>query len=255
MIAPWQYIFSTLFYFTNWLKALHLQPDSLFLDHTWSLSIEEQYYILWPIVLTLFLHMKISKKNLFLIPFFLGLASALARGIYWNTTQDWFRVYMGTDLHADGLLLGSSFGLLTMYRLVPKYTKHKLTISLTTVIAVLLFFWLLIEKELTQSFIPLYGNLGISLGTIIIISRLVHYPSPILIKIFSFSPLVKTGIISYGLYLWHAPMGEVIDQANLNLEPSLIMVCKVIATFLAAGISYFLVEKPFLRLKDRLFSK
>jgi len=255
MIAPWPYIISTLFYFTNWVKALHLQPDSLFLDHTWSLSIEEQYYILWPIALTFLLKMKIHKRNLFLLPLLLGLASAIARGIYWIATEDWFRVYMGTDLHADGLLIGSSFGLMTMYSFYPNFSKHKLIISLTTVITFLFIFWLLIEKELTSSFIPLYGNLGISLGTIIIISRLIHFPSPFLIKIFSFSPLVKIGMISYGLYLWHAPVGVVIDQVNFNLEPFLISMCKIIATFLAAGLSYFLVEKPFLKLKDRFISK
>ena len=45
-VAKGPYIYSTLFYFTNWIKAFHLQPDSVYLDHTWSLSIEEQFYFL-----------------------------------------------------------------------------------------------------------------------------------------------------------------------------------------------------------------
>lgn len=251
LVASREYIISTLFYFTNWVKALHLQPDSLYLDHTWSLSIEEQYYVLWPVTLIALLRTKLSNKTIALIPLFLGLASALARGIFWNSTQDWFRVYMGTDLHADGLLIGSAFGLMTVYGLLPDLSKHKPVVSLITLITFLLAAWLLIEKQVTQSFIPLFGNLGVSLITLVIISRLVNYPSPTVIKIFSFPPLVKIGMISYGLYLWHAPVGAIIDNANFDLDPFLLMVGKVLVTVLAACVSYWVVEKPFLRLKDR----
>ena len=104
--VPNGYIFSTLFYSTNWIKALHVLPDSIYLDHTWSLSIEEQFYLLWPAALMLMLRMKVQPRRMALITAGLGLISAIWRAVYWNATQDWFRVYMGTDMHADGLLLG-----------------------------------------------------------------------------------------------------------------------------------------------------
>ncbi len=250
-LAPRSYIVSTLFYFTNWMKAFHLQPDSLYLDHAWSLSVEEQYYLIWPVVLFTMLRIKIPKKFIVIITLTLGLSSALARVLVWNSTNDWFRVYMGTDLHADGLLLGSAFGLVTAFRFLPNYVKLKRVLALITLITLLLAAWLLIEKQLTQEFIPLYGNLGVSIGTIIIISRLVNYPSPIIAKIFSFGPLVKIGVISYGLYLWHAPVAVLIDQAGLPWSPILLTATKVAAAFVAAGLSYWLVEKPILRLKQR----
>lgn len=253
-VAPKEYLFSTLFYFTNWVKALHLQPDSLYLDHAWSLSIEEQFYIVWPITLFVLLRKQFLKKYLFLVPLLLGLFSALARILYWNATQDWFRVYMGTDLHADGLLIGSAFGIMTFYGFLPDFSRHKLVVELVTLLTALLLVFLLIEKQLTQSFVPLYGNFGVSIGTIVIISRLVNYPSTLAVKIFSFAPLVKIGVISYGLYLWHAPIGVIVDRANFALEPSKLVVVKVLITFLTAGLSYWLVEKPFLKLKNRFIS-
>jgi len=159
---------------------------------------------------------------------------------------------MGTDLHADGLLLGSSFGIMTVYQFLPNFSKHRSIVSLITLITCFLTIWLLIEKQLTQSFIPLYGNLGVALGTIVIISRLVSDPDPLLTKIFSFAPLEKIGKISYGLYLWHAPIGVIIGKSNFTTNPFLLNGSKILLTFLAVGLSYWLVEKPFLRLKSKL---
>ena len=250
-IAPRAYLVSTLFYFTNWIKAFHLQPESLYLDHTWSLSIEEQYYMLWPVLLLTMLRLKIPKKILVLIPLFLGLLSAASRAAVWSATQDWYRVYMSTDLHADGLLLGSAFGLMTTFGFLPDFKKHQRIVGLISLITFLFAAWLLIEKQLTPEAIPLFGNLGVSLGTLVVISRVVHSPSPLVIKVLGFQPLVKIGVISYGLYLWHAPIGVMIEQAELPLEPIWVAIIKVLATFIVAGLSYFLVEKPLLKLKSR----
>jgi peptidoglycan/LPS O-acetylase OafA/YrhL len=251
-VAPRPYVFSTLFYFTNWIKALHFQPDSLYLDHTWSLSIEEQYYLLWPLILMALLKTKISTKLIIFIPLVMGLASALARIVVWNSIHDWFRVYMGTDLHVDGLLLGSAFGMMTFFGFLPDFSKMKRILSLITLITLLLTFWLLIATSLTLSFIPIFGNIGVSIGTIIIICRLINDPSRIVSKIFSFPPLVKIGVISYGLYLWHAPVGAIFDKANFPWPPLYTIGAKIFVTFLAAGASYFLIEKPILRLKNNL---
>ncbi|MAT45663.1 MAG: acyltransferase [Anaerolineaceae bacterium] len=248
---PQQYFISTLFYFTNWVKALHLQPDSLFVDHTWSLSVEEQYYFLWPFVLLILLKIKLPKKLIISIPLFFGLASALMRFIVWTTTNDWFRVYMGTDLRADGLLLGSAFGLMTVYGYLPDYSKHKLFFSLVTFITVLFGVWLLFESVLTASSVPTFGILAVSLGTIILISSLVNNQSLILTKIFSFPPLVKIGVISYGLYLWHAPIGVIIDQSTMGWSPTVMTFIKLILTFIAASSSYYFLEKPILKLKNK----
>lgn len=252
-LIPSAYILSSLFYYTNWIKAFHLQPDNI-LDHVWSLSVEEQYYLLWPVFLLILLKINIPLKVKILIPFILGLSSAIARIVVWNTTQDWFRVYMGTDLHSDGLLLGSGFGLLTFYGLLPNFSKIKRILLLITSLTIILALWLLIEQQLTQAFIPLFGNLGVSIGTLVVISRLVNYPSRVIQSVFQFPPLVKIGVISYGVYLWHSPIGFLVDKAELAWEPMWIVIVKFFLTFLVAGISYFLIEKPILSLKTKLVS-
>jgi len=249
--VPRAYIISTLFYFTNWIKALHLQPESLYLDHTWSLSIEEQFYLIWPVLLMILLRSKLPRKVLFVFPASLGLISAFSRVCIWNSTQDWFRVYMGTDLHADGLLLGSALGLQTAYTDPSYFNKHKMVNTLITVLSFTLLAWLLIEKQMDRSFIPIAGNLLVSLITLVILYRLVLAPSQLIIKILSFPLLVKIGVISYGLYLWHSPISAWIDLGKSSINPIFLGYIKILLTCFIATISYVFVEKPFLKLKNR----
>jgi peptidoglycan/LPS O-acetylase OafA/YrhL len=161
---------------------------------------------------------------------------------------------MGTDLRVDGLLLGYVFGLLTFYGYLPDFSKHKLLVSLTTVIAVLFGVWFLIEKQLTASAVPNFGIFSVSLLTIVMITRLVNYPSRLISKVFSFPPLVKIGVISYGLYLWHAPIGVMIDQTDFGLSGVWLAGIKILLTFIAAIISFCVIEKPILKLKNRFQS-
>ncbi len=249
-IASKAYLVSTLFYFTNWIMALHLQPVGGLLDHAWSLSVEEQYYLFWPVFLFLMLRLRLPPRWIVLITGALGMASAVYRIIAWNSYHDWYRVYMGTDMHADGLLLGSAFGLATVFGLLPSFTWVRRCLPLATLLSVLFFIWVSIDTRLTQDFVPLYGNLGVSIATLILISRLTTYPSRAVRKVLEFSPLVITGGISYGLYLWHAPIGMILDGAGLPWNPYLLAAGSLL-TFAAAGLSSVFLEKPILRIKSR----
>ena len=122
---------------------------------------------------------------------------------------------------------------------------------LLTFITVFFGVWLLFESVLTASSVPTFGILAVSLGTIILISSLVNNQSLILTKIFSFPPLVKIGVISYGLYLWHAPIGVIVDQSTMGWSPTVMTFFKLMLTFIAASSSYYFLEKPILKLKNK----
>lgn len=135
--AGWRATASTLFYFANWQSFESLGP----LVHTWSLSIEEQFYILWPMALLGMLRLKLSKAQIAVALTCLVITIILWRLFLLKTCTPWERVYRGTDTHADGLLIGCIFAL------VPENLR-KLSVKLAPIPT-----WLLLLLFLSASWI------------------------------------------------------------------------------------------------------
>lgn len=204
--------------------------------HLWSLSLEEQFYLLWPPIIKL-----VKSKKLIIISALVVVAMCLWRaiamhihlfdynlGIYY--TRPWFRM--------DSILIGCCLGLfLRKDRRLPKFVSA----TPVAVIWISLIAWTLIAPSLAPE---LYLT-GQMLGCLWILYRAVQATgSPIL----SSQPLRFVGRISYSLYLWqqiflevHTPSWGILHLFPLNL---------VASVGLALG-SYYLIERPFLRLKER----
>ncbi len=99
----------------NWVQALHTQPAFGLLDHAWSLSIEEQFYVVWPLILIL-AHRAGGVKAVGLVALVAALASAVLRAVLAHHGVPDRRLYFGLDTHADGLLLGCGLAALTLLR-------------------------------------------------------------------------------------------------------------------------------------------
>src|SRR5262249_8939406 len=94
------------FYSSNWFLAVKQFPRPE-LAHAWSLSIEEQFYVAWPILLLLMLRMNWSRRAIAAVVAVAMVACAALRAWLWARTGSFERVYFGTDTHADGLLAGA----------------------------------------------------------------------------------------------------------------------------------------------------
>jgi peptidoglycan/LPS O-acetylase OafA/YrhL len=242
----------TLFYIVNWIRAFGINRPEL-LGHTWSLSIEEQYYILWPatlIVLTWFIR---SRKWLATIIFSMALLSWLTRILLLLNGSSIERVYNGLDTRIDSLLVGCVLGVIVASGLLEKlhtlknfnFMVHYLLTPISVAGLVLigifthwrdpnLYYWILFVVEL--------------FGVLLILDILT--PGKSLIKKFlELRVLVWIGSISYGLYLWHYPIIRVVDFYLGHLKMNTAIVIPL--TFIIATFSYYLIEKPILRLKKR----
>jgi peptidoglycan/LPS O-acetylase OafA/YrhL len=246
----------TLFYVANWAQVPPRPPGIGPMSHAWSLSVEEQFYIIWPLLLYVLLKLK-SKAVVLLILSSLAAVSILLNVWFWQTGVPYLRMYFGSDTRANEILIGCIAALLLSWGVFqrvegPKWTgRLKWTFhsfALISFTGILLSFFLVRH---TQSFVYNGGFALISIGVAVLILDLVLFPSAIS-RCFEFAVLVWIGKISYGLYLWHFPIFEASRQL-FEGRTSVIFyqVFGLVATFIAAAASFYLLEQPFLKLRRR----
>src|SRR5205807_5843166 len=111
-------VISAAFYFANWSTiAQHGSYFARFaaplpLDHLWSLSIEEQFYLVWPWLLVLGVKLAPTRRGLMTLTLGLGVASIAAMGLLFHPGYDPTRAYEGTDCRAFTLLIGAALAII-----------------------------------------------------------------------------------------------------------------------------------------------
>ena len=245
-----------LFYIANLARAFDWFNMSYLLP-TWSLSIEEQFYFIWPLLLLLLFRIfdcqrqiVITIISLILIIWLNGTLLAL------DDTTTIERLYFGSDTHSDGLLIGcvTAF-LITIYENKPCWILNTLKKYSTfiTVLAILFYMTstIILGKEIRSLYIWYYPILGIVSS--VLISSLYLQKNNHSTLLFSNKYLVWLGSISYGVYLWHwfifrivAGFGE--TSIFVGLYGSLIAI-------MIACLSYYFVEKPILTLKKHFYTR
>jgi peptidoglycan/LPS O-acetylase OafA/YrhL len=247
-------------YVMNW-QTLH-RVQSVWLQHTWSLAVEEQFYLIWPPLLWLMLRARMSKRAI-LTAVVLGiLASAGARawlalhappqGDPRRVTAFW-RLSTGLDTRADALLLGCLAGLLVGWGLLPRaawFPRLLRAAGLCALVGVGLCVCLCPAPWVCVA-MPLGLFTAVDLGAAVFLLCVLRAPLPGVRRALEFGPLVGVGRISYGLYLFHYPAFVfLLHRSQGKLTPRVLLLT-VALSFAAALLSYFLVERPLLRLKRR----
>ena len=209
-------LFAAATYRMNWVEALHAQPPFGLLDHTWSLSIEEQFYVLWP--LGLLLAYRLGRGRGVLVAAVGGaVLSAGLRALLWHSGQPVHRVYYGLDTHADGLLLGCALAAVTLYRpgsaraaMRSAAGRRRRTDRARPAGAGRQPDGAVLEGPavvgLSDRRAPDRGRHRRRVGRRRCSTRLLRP-----------APLVAVGRISYGLYLWHWPVFLVLNPARIQL--------------------------------------
>src|SRR5258708_3511978 len=192
----------TLFYSANWFMAFKAYP-SVELVATWSLSVEEQFYLLWPLVLLILLKLKASPRALSAVAASGLLLSAGWRALLWTWSQSYSRVYFGADTHADGLLAGSLAGILVSSGALPSTPALTRLLNWSGHLTLGLLFLFLHYGWAADAYVLQGGLLLLNLGMTSMVVCLLRSPGPVLQGLFECPPLVWIGRISYGLYLWH----------------------------------------------------
>ena len=238
----------TFLYGANWFLAFRAYPRAD-LSHTWSLSVEEQFYLIWPLVLLALLKLRWSKGAMIAFLSAGILASAGLRAWLFGGFGSWERVYYGTDTHADGLLVGALVALITWSGDAPRSPRGVLVLNWAG-FAFLIYFLVFLAWGWPADAHLIQGTyLPMNLGAGVLVLSLVCSPWRPLQACFESGPLVWLGRLSYGIYLWHIPAGLL--SALLGVPGRWHWAGTLALTLGISSVSFYALERPVLRLKRR----
>jgi len=245
---PWEAelkaIAAATFYYMNWARAFKW-PMSGSLSHTWSLAIEEQFYILWPLLFALVMYLR--SRPVIIIGSLIAVAvlSSAWRFALAADGADIMRLYNGTDVRLDGLSLGAALAF-AMHGRHGRFPAPLIrafdwvTPAAGGVLFVAGFYLSFYDRNwyLWQS------QICVVLSTLLV-AGLVISPRTILHPLLESAPAVFLGTICYGVYIWHYPI-FVIMENRLGIGLAMRVALGVPLVLVVATMSYYWIELPFI---------
>ena len=238
---------SSLLYYTNWHEIIanhsyfNRVGNPSLLKHTWSLAIEEQFYIVWPLLLVPGLVL-VGRKRLPMLVIAGIAASAALMWILYNP-NDPTRVWNGTDTRAFLLLMGILLALVWPY--VERMRSAVPLLELFGVAALVGSVLLFLQIHEYDPTLWQGGDLAAAFCFVVLIAAVAH-PGTGLGEALGIAPLRWVGERSYGIYLWHWPIVVLVAGVNARPSPGVVLgeAALVVA---AAALSFRFVEEPIRR--------
>ncbi len=245
---------ATIAYVANWHAiasgqdywALFRTPSPL--EHTWSLAIEEQFYLVWPLVFTgLLAWWKRRTPQAVLVVALLGAAASTALMVLLYDPANSSRVYYGTDTRATGILLGAALAAALAWRgpLTSRAGRIGLEVAGWVGAITLAIAWTRLGGQSTTLYRG--GFFVCGLAAVLVIATAVHPERLWLGTVLGARPLCLLGIISYGVYLWHWPVDLVLDGDRTGITGWPLFALQSAVAIGIAVVSYRFLERPIRR--------
>ncbi|WP_147061654.1 acyltransferase family protein [Knoellia locipacati] len=240
---------------SNWLEIaagsdyFHSTAPQLLMN-LWSLAVEEQFYLVWPVVALVLLRLAPSSRARAGVAVALALGSAVLMAVRFDPSLGATRVYYGTDTHLMGLMLGAAlaFAWAAPHRAWTSTAQwHRVRVPAVAAAAVVLVALVALLDESTP-FTFRGGILLASLATAVLVLGVVERPTP-LRTVLDLPVLRWVGERSYGLYLWHWPVILIVEADLAWAERSAdgylwSRLWCVVVTVAVADLSYRFIETP-----------
>jgi peptidoglycan/LPS O-acetylase OafA/YrhL len=250
--------FAALLYYANWHFIATSQnyfvqtgPVSPLL-HTWSLAIEEQFYIVWPLIILGLMRLRRRGGGLqavLAVSVVGALGSALAMALLFDPGADPTRVYFGTDTHAQSLLVGAALAAgVALWRrrgaAVVNTRRARSALTTTGILGVGVCAWTWSQWQYGQDSVFRGGFLVVTVSVAAVIASAVLHPTGVTARGLSWAPLRYIGTISYGMYLWHFPLDIALTGSSTGLSGAALFLVRSAVTVIVAAASFHVLERP-----------
>lgn len=217
----------------------------------WTLAIEEQFYLVFPILLLGLMTMAHGRRRRIAqgLVVLIVLSAIVQAWIYASQikpmpTPDPSRIYYGTDTRANELLLGAALAVAMTYwrKRTLRANAEKLTwIGIASFGGMLAFFF---GPNETSAWVFLGGSVLFSILICLIIVAVEVWPGSVFAEFLSWKPIVWIGELSYGIYLWHWPIFVFLNEERTGWNELVLLVVRLTLTVGLATISYYFIEQP-----------
>ena len=246
---------AALCYVANWFTIA--QGQSYFekldgpspLEHLWSLSVEEQFYVIWPVAFLVLLRLLRGRLlRVAIVTFLLGLASMLLLSFVAQGGGDMTRAYEGTDTRAGGLLWGAALAMVWHPKVASRVGSARVRVAADAV-GLLGLAGILALVTTTRDDSPFLYDGGIALLTVSTCAVLfaAAHNGTLLARALGITPLRWIGERTYGIYLWHMPVAAFLPARAFYGQTAVRAAIVVALTVALAALSWRFVEDPIRR--------
>ncbi|WP_139975416.1 acyltransferase [Ochrobactrum sp. CGA5] len=231
-------------YFMNWVRAFDIY-DAKLTGHTWTLAVEEQFYIIWPLVILAIWRVKFLKPIVVMLS--LAIAAVLWRSYMVGSGAPPARIYTGLDTHADGLVFGAAIAVLprSILFLIGKWLWMPAAAYIC---------YVLTSNSATAFASYNIGFTVTALASVAVIAKIFSDQGSLVTKSLDFLPMRWFGRLSYGFYLWHYPVIKILLYSGYqefgmffgtSIYPKITMFAACFGvSLLLTVISWYFIESP-----------
>ncbi len=260
-VANWVFVFRDTDYFTQG------DPPSP-LQHTWSLAVEEQYYLVWPLVLlavavllALLIRRRGARPTLHTVRMVVvgvavvGAAASALVACLMVSEESRNRVYFGTDTRVQALLVGAAAAAL-LVRDWPSLARYGAQIRprwgrwVAQILPVIGLTMLGVVAHFATGSAQEFGRgllIVVAVAAVFVVAPVALEQRGLVARVLALPPLVWLGTISYAVYLWHWPIFLALNGERTGLTGMPLFAIRALATLTAAAMSWWLIEQPIKR--------